>query len=264
MKKLLILIVMLFSYLGAEVFNLSHEDAQKIGKRIWQNECNGTLEGLISWHANEKFPSLAIGHFIWFPESAAENYIETFPSFIHFLKDNKVLVPNWLMKNNKVIACPWHTKKEFDKEAASSPKMKELRALVERTIDYQVRFIIDRFKQTLDNVLKHAHKKKQAHIRKQLKRLMASSQGLYVIIDYVNFKGSGLSTSEKYGHHGWGLLQVLEGMNGDGSGMCAIEEFIQSAKKVLELRVAHSPKEKKEDKFLAGWHNRLNNYLIKL
>ncbi|MEA3211856.1 MAG: hypothetical protein QOE70_4913 [Chthoniobacter sp.] len=38
---------------------------EEIGRRVWQNECGGTREGLTSWNADESFASLGIGHFIW-------------------------------------------------------------------------------------------------------------------------------------------------------------------------------------------------------
>ena len=34
-------------------------------------------------------------------------------------------------------------------------------------------------------------------------------------MDYVNFKGEGVSSSERYRGQGWGLLQVLESNAGD-------------------------------------------------
>ncbi len=40
---------------------LSDADAAVIGRKIWQNECGGTVEGLTSWNAGEDFPSLGIG-----------------------------------------------------------------------------------------------------------------------------------------------------------------------------------------------------------
>ena len=48
--------------------NLSPADTRRIGKRVWQNECNGTLAGLTSWNEGENFASLGIGHFIWYPK----------------------------------------------------------------------------------------------------------------------------------------------------------------------------------------------------
>ncbi len=43
---------------------LSHSDALKIGKRVWQNECNGTMSGLTAWNKGEDFASLGVGHFL--------------------------------------------------------------------------------------------------------------------------------------------------------------------------------------------------------
>jgi hypothetical protein len=45
--------------------NLSESQKMAIGKKIWQNECGGTVDGLTTWNVGEEFPSLGIGHFIW-------------------------------------------------------------------------------------------------------------------------------------------------------------------------------------------------------
>ena len=39
-------------------------EAKEIGRRIWMNECGGTIEGLTSWNKGEYFASLGLGHFI--------------------------------------------------------------------------------------------------------------------------------------------------------------------------------------------------------
>src|SRR5438552_18973326 len=57
---------------------LSHAEALRIGKRIWQNECNGTVAGLTSWNTGEDFASLGIGHFIWYPEGRRGPFEESF------------------------------------------------------------------------------------------------------------------------------------------------------------------------------------------
>src|SRR5512133_2670274 len=53
------LIVLLPNPLHA--ITLSHADGLRIGKKIWQNECNGTISGLTSWNGGEDFASLGIG-----------------------------------------------------------------------------------------------------------------------------------------------------------------------------------------------------------
>src|SRR5262245_43382547 len=47
----------------AAAANLSSAEAMRIGRKIWQNECNGTVAGLTAWNSGENFASLGIGHF---------------------------------------------------------------------------------------------------------------------------------------------------------------------------------------------------------
>src|SRR5437588_1132341 len=70
---------------AAAAINLSPADTRRIGKRIWQNECNGTIEGLTSWNAGENFASLGIGHFIWYPKGERGPFEESFPKFVRFV-----------------------------------------------------------------------------------------------------------------------------------------------------------------------------------
>jgi len=65
---------------------LSRGDILKIGKRVWQNECNGTISGLTAWNQGEDFASLGIGHFIWYPEGTARPFRRKFPQTrkLHF------------------------------------------------------------------------------------------------------------------------------------------------------------------------------------
>src|SRR4051812_50151272 len=49
----------------ANAISLSAAETERIGKRIWQNECAGTEAGLTSWDAGGKFAALGIGPFIW-------------------------------------------------------------------------------------------------------------------------------------------------------------------------------------------------------
>src|SRR2546423_8459695 len=64
---------------------LTHTEATRIGKKIWQNECNGTISGLTSWNAGEDFASLGIGHFIWYPEGKPGPFEESFPKLVAFV-----------------------------------------------------------------------------------------------------------------------------------------------------------------------------------
>ena len=59
-------------------------ETRRIGKKIWQNECDGTLAGLTSWNTGENFASLGIGHFIWYPKGVRGPFEESFPAFVDF------------------------------------------------------------------------------------------------------------------------------------------------------------------------------------
>src|SRR6266581_6547603 len=81
---------------------VSHSDALRIGRRIWQNECNGTIAGLTSWNEGEKFASLGIGHFIWYPEGMRGPFDESFPKFLTFARERGATIPVWL---NQASVC---------------------------------------------------------------------------------------------------------------------------------------------------------------
>ncbi len=93
-------------------------------------------------------------------------------------------------------------------------------------------------------------------MQQQFYRIANSPNGLYALIDYVNFKGEGTSPKERYNNLGWGLLQVLETMPGTGD---AMSEFVQAADFVLTRRVQNASRD--ESRWLPGWRNRLKTYL---
>jgi hypothetical protein len=83
--------------------------------------------------------------------------------------------------------------------------------------------------------------------------------GLYALIDYVHFKGTGLAQAERYNNTGWGLLQVLETMDETRP---PLQAFVASARINLENRVHNAPAERNESRWLQGWMNRLDTYLV--
>src|SRR6056297_1536666 len=97
---------------GASGITLSQADAAAIGKKIWKNECNGTVEGLTSWNVGEDFPSLGIGHFIWYVKGRPGPFQESFPALIRFFKETGVAVPRWVAEAD---GCPWKTRNDFVK-----------------------------------------------------------------------------------------------------------------------------------------------------
>lgn len=253
MKRLLVLAVATFiSFVGVAHAALSDGELERIGKRVWQNECAGTREGLTSWNAGEDFASLGIGHFIWYSPGARGPFEESFPPLAKFLAAQGVNVPAWMRG-----ACPWKTRAEFQADLHSA-RMNELRDLLAATIRLQSRFLADRMEAALPKMLGSAPGGQRDNVRAQFQRLAATGAGTFALIDYVNFKGEGTKAEERYKGEGWGLLQVLSGMNGSGGGAPA--EFARSAAAVLERRVQNSPPARNEAKWLAGWKSRVRSY----
>jgi len=241
---------------GSQTISLSRADAQKIGRKIWQNESNGTIEGLTAWNSGEDFPSLGIGHFIWYPKGVNGPYQESFPQLISFMKQRNVSMPSWLANASD---SPWNTRSEFLAQQ-SSPQMTELRSFLANTIETQTDFIVARLQGALPKMKGAAsNANDRAKLERNFYAVAESPQGVYALIDYVNFKGEGTNPNERYKGQGWGLAQVLMEMNGSPRGAAAANEFSEAAKRVLSRRVQNA-KPKDESMWLRGWHNRCETY----
>jgi hypothetical protein len=237
--------------------NLSPAETRRIGNRIWQNECGGTIAGLTSWNTGENFASLGIGHFIWYPKGERGPFDESFPKFVEFAGARQAKLPAVLLAKD---GCPWKSRVEFY-QAAQSPAMKELRAFLGRTIDLQAEFLVNRLRDALPKMLAESGSTNQARVRQQFDRVAGTAMGCYALVDYVNFKGEGVLATERYAGQGWGLLQVLDGMTPDSTGRAAVKSFADSAKSVLKNRVRNSPPERNEARWLPGWLKRVDTYV---
>jgi hypothetical protein len=248
----------LFYSAAPAAISLSHQEAMRIGRKIWQNESGGTVSGLTSWNQGENFASLGIGHFIWYPAGVRGPFEESFPSFLRYAESRGAKLPALLLGANGG-ACPWNSRENF-LAAASSEKMKQLRTFLLDTIDLQADFLIQRLQEALPKMLGAVPATERSRIEKQFHRVASTPQGLYALIDYVNFKGEGVLPTERYRGRGWGLLQVLEGMTGSGKGRLATGDFADSAGRVLRERVKNSPPGRNEKRWLPGWLNRVESY----
>lgn len=237
--------------------NLTPAETRRIGNRIWQNECGGTIAGLTSWNAGENFASLGIGHFIWYPKGVRGPFDESFPKFIEFAGSRGTKLPAVAAAKD---GCPWKTRAEFNAAAQSAP-MKELRDFLARTIHLQAEFLVRRLDQALPKMLAESGSTAQAQVRQQFDRVAGTAMGCYALVDYVNFKGEGVLATERYAGQGWGLLQVLEGMTGENNGPAAVKSFAESAKTVLKNRVHNSPPARNEARWLPGWLKRVDTYV---
>jgi hypothetical protein len=231
---------------------LSDAELERIGRRVWQNECGGTRDGLTSWNAGENFASLGIGHFIWYPKGMRGPFEESFPRLVEFLARHGAQMPAWLRGD-----CPWQSRAEFQADFRCA-RMNELRDLLASSVPQQSRFLAQRMEAALPKMLNEAPAAERDNIRAQFQRLVATASGTFALIDYVNFKGEGTKDTERYNGEGWGLLQVLAGMRGSGPG--ATTEFSRSAAAILERRVKNSPPARGEARWLPGWKNRVSSY----
>jgi len=241
---------------NALAITLSRSDALKIGKRIWQNECNGTIAGLTSWNEGENFASLGIGHFIWYPKGQRGPFEESFPKLVGFMTTRGVKLPVLVARAGEQ-PCPWSSREEF-RRAQRSEEMKQLRQFLADTVDLQTEFLIARLQSSLPKMLAEAAPANRPNIERQFERVARTPQGCYALVDYVNFKGEGVLHTERYHGQGWGLLQVLDEMPADERD--ALKEFSRAAVVVLKRRVANSPPERKEARWLPGWLNRVRSY----
>ena len=255
MKQLIIFLLIISSHSPLNTVAIPVKQANGIGKKIWHNECGGTIEGLTSWNEGEEFASVGIGHFIWCARGKPCPFSETFPTLLSFINKSGKKVPSWLKSRSD---CPWKTRQDFLKNI-NSARMVELRKFLCNTIDLQVAFILNRFELSLPRILDAVPPKKRSHIVTQLKRLEKSERGVYALVDYINFKGEGIRTTERYKGQGWGLLDVLQRMKGTAK-ETAVNEFAHSAKIVLTNRIQNAPKSRNEGRWLPGWKNRIDTY----
>jgi hypothetical protein len=237
---------------------LSHDEDLKIGKTVWQNECNGTISGLTEWNKGEDFASLGIGHFIWYPKGQRGPFDESFPKVVSFISKRGAKLPTMLLGVGPGNPCPWNSRTEFLR-AENTPAMNQLRRFLADTIDLQAEFLVARLEAALPKMLAETAPADRTNVQQQFERLMNTPQGRYALVDYVNFKGEGVLHTERYQGQGWGLLQVLETMHGT-SEAGAVDEFAHAAKAVLTRRVQNAPPSRHESQWLTGWLRRINSY----
>lgn len=231
---------------------LTASEKARIGQKIWQNESGGSQTGLTAWNDGESFPSLGIGHFIWYPAGKRGPFTESFPQLIAFALRSGSNPPAVARQP----ACPWDTKAAFQRDFNGS-QLTGLRNWLANNVPLQTEFIIAKSRASLPKILQAAGSD-APRVQANYNRVATTAGGQYALIDYVNFKGEGTSTTERYNGQGWGLLQVLQEMRGNASGAAAAAEFSVAAKAVMSRRVANS--NGRDQRWLAGWLNRCETY----
>lgn len=240
---------------------LTPEQVAWIGDRIYANECNRQPACLTAWNTGEAFPSLGIGHFIWYRAGQQEIYEESFPALLAFMQARGITLPAWLGEQG--FNAPWPTREAFLADR-DSPRVSALRTFLGSHTAEQTAFIIHRFDAALAAILDSVTEQDGPGARETIAHNFyavansTSPHGLYALIDYVNFKGTGIAASERYQGEGWGLKQVLLGMKPETE---ALPAFVSSARSRLALRVSNAPADRNEGRWLPGWENRLATYL---
>jgi hypothetical protein len=140
-----------------------------------------------------------------------------------------------------------------------------LRRFLLATMDLQAQYLVVRLNNALPRMLADLNDRKaRAHVKRQFERVAAASPDLYPLIDYVNFKGEGISDSETFPNRrtgvpeGWGLKHVLLAMTGRAMGReQVLREFSESARFVLQRRIANNPRDRRWQR---GWMRRVATY----
>jgi len=255
--------LLLSSMLFSTDIKLTQTQANYIAKKVWQNEGAGKDKYLIWWNKGEDFASLGIGHFIWFPKDHTERFREVFPMVVAFMQKKGVTLPKWLTPETDF---PWQTKELFFKaKEEHTKKYEELFRFLKSTMSYQAEFMAERLSNALPQMLESIEdEKRKETIKRRFYEVMhnkdgsVNERGLYVLLDYTNFKGEGTLKSERYHGQGWGLLQVLWNM--DDKETNKQKAFAQSASRMLSRRIKNSPPARGEERWRKGWNIRLETY----
>lgn len=245
---------LIISLLSSSLFSweITVKEAERIGQKIFMNECSGKTEKLLWWNDGENFASLGIGHFIWYPNDEKGPFEETFPALLAFLETRNVRLPAWLKK-----ACPWNSKQQF-LEKNQEDKKKELQILLSSTISLQAAFIITRFERVFPRLFSNLPDQQKKEALRKIESIGQTSEGKYALIDYLHFKGEGTAQKECYRGQGWGLRQVILEMPNDAKD--PLTAFAETAKMILKRRVQNAPPERHEERWLSGWLKRADSY----
>ena len=261
MKAIFLSLLTVGVLFGAEL-KLSNTQANYIAQKVWQNEGAGLDKYLVWWNKGEDFASLGIGHAIWFPKGHTERFREVFPMMLEYMQKRGVSMPAWLDTQTDF---PWQTKALFfAAKKAKTAQYMELFDFLKSTMTYQAGFMAERLNSALPQILSTiAESKKAIRIKRRFNHMLyrdgkIDERGLYILLDYTNFKGEGTLKSERYHNQGWGLLQVLEHL--DETTPNKYKAFSDAARAMLSRRIKNAPPTRGEERWRKGWNVRLDTY----
>jgi hypothetical protein len=252
---------------------------EKLSEVLYKNEADCKIENLTHWNSKEDFPSIGLPHAIWYPAHIQKKYQEQFPELIYFIQKNlkhheKTKLTWPLLLNQKPLgAAPWKTQKDFaeiqkvslkieiardstelislKKEYASvyanAYELFEIRHFLANPIvlRLQAKFVVEKTLLSLYRILAAAEKEspqKALLLQTQINRLLRTPEGVLSLVDYLNFKGEGIKSSERTPvlFYSWGLKSTLEIMSkskwqqnecneiNKNDGACASRQFAQA------------------------------------
>ncbi len=230
-----------------------------LSRRIYLNECAGQEAYLLYWSEKEPFPSLGIGHFIWFPKGVNPSFEETFPQMLAYVSQ-RYSAPLEI-KRYLGQSAPWANRETF-LVWSNSAAGENFRQWLMESMAWQTEFILQRFWTKWQQALAEIPLTERDDIRQKSDSFIRFQLGFLAMVDYFNFKGLGDSPQERYQGEGWGLIQVFrsmlwhEGMSEEQ----LLDEFISAAKARLALRVRLAENKQIERQWLKGWNKRLDGY----
>ncbi len=237
---------------------ISDSQLDWVGRQVFRNECDSRRACLVHWNRGESFPSLGIGHFIWYPVGEDGPFVESFPSLVAHMQAREVVLPDWLVEQAPEGA-PWPDRDTFLRMEQDDRRIEELRQLLADHQGVQAAVLTLRARAALAAVV--AASAHPDRTQEKINLLATTPGGTYALIDYVNFKGEGLAESERYQGVGWGLLQVLEAMpEKAASPETVLLQFREAAALVLTRRAELADRDIEKDQWLPGWLKRVNTY----
>ena len=176
---------------NSNALRLTAAQKSSIGRKIWQNESGGKVSGLTAWNVGEEFPSMGIGHFIWYPKNFNGRWTESFPEFVRYARSKGAQPPAVA----SLPYCPWNSRASFLADS-NSPKLTGLRNWLAANITIQTEFIAFKSRAALPKVLQAAPANQRARIQTNYNKVATTPNGIYALVDYVNFKGERLQFLE--------------------------------------------------------------------
>ena len=206
--------------------SLTDKDKAKLITFVADKEFSGDWSQCVDWNKGEAFPSLGLGHYLWFPKGSQSPFEESFPKFIDYVVKNTrgVRFPAILGMDSKgrIQPAPWSNRDEFLRTRHSQKTQELVTFLSEPKMRLiQLEYQMQRLKSIAGNMAAFqgfpgdAPQLSTASQRSALlQELFRFPNGIALLIHYPTFKGDGMKASERYTYNGkkngWGLFQVID------------------------------------------------------